>query len=215
MVKKHLKLISFIFISFSTVILSACASSPKTKLIPLPDPSTVNIQTAWKANQDIISQVKTWQASGVIGIKVKNKGSGASLFWQVKGKHQYVVKIFGAAGLGAISITGRADGSVIFKNSNGKETYAKDIQALMQKELGWSVPTDGLFYWGRGLPEPIHSKQKSLNTYGLLNSIEQSGWHVQYQEYTLVDDQYPLPSKMTLTRGDITLKVVIKSWQLN
>lgn len=216
MVTTYLKRFKILTVSLIAIALTGCATTPTpTANAPLPVPSVQNIQTAWQANQFILKPIHSWEVSGVIGIRVKDKGEGANLFWRVTNENQYIIQIYGTAGLGAISITGRPDGSVIFKDSNGKETYAKNIETLMQERLGWSVPVNGLYYWGRGLPAPIKSKELALNRYGLMSSLEQSGWHIQYNDYRMIQNKYPLPVKMVLTRGDLTLKVIIKSWLIN
>ncbi|TNF65602.1 MAG: outer membrane lipoprotein LolB [Gammaproteobacteria bacterium] len=215
MVMKQLKYLAILIIGAAIVLVTGCASNQATKLAPIPNPSTQNIQTAWKTNQSILENVHSWEVSGVIGIRLKDKAQGANLFWRLTNKNEYIIQIYGTAGLGAISIKGRNDGSIIFKDSNGKQTYAKDIQALMQERLGWSVPAVDMYYWGRGLPAPIASKELSLNRFGLMSSIEQSGWYIQYDNFHMVQGKYPLPFKLIMKRGDLTIKIIIKSWLIN
>lgn len=200
-------------VGFMSLILAGC-SKPVSEG-PQFIPSVQNTQTAWHTHQSILKNLTSWEASGVIGIRVNNKGESANVFWKVKSKNDYVIQIYGTAGLGAISITGRPDGSVIFKDSNGKETYAKNVEDLMQKRLGWSLPVQGLYYWGRGLPAPIASKELSLNRYGLMSSIAQSGWEIEYYDYKMYNNTYPLPSRITLHQGNLNIKLVIKSWSVD
>ncbi|MCF6766083.1 lipoprotein insertase outer membrane protein LolB [Thiotrichales bacterium 19S3-7] len=215
MVIRKLKSLGILLVTLTATFLAGCASNQATKLAPLPNLSTQNIQTAWKTNQAILQPIDSWEVSGVIGIRVKDKAQGANLFWRQTNKNQYIIQIYGTAGLGAISIKGRPDGSIVFKDSNGKETYAKNIQDLMQERLGWSVPVIDMYYWGRGLPAPIASKELSLNRFGLMSSLAQSGWQIQYDNFHMVQGRYPLPYKLVMKRGDLTVKVVIKSWLIN
>ena len=44
-------------------------------------------------------------------------------------------------------------------------------------------------------------------------SLDQSGWHVEYQEYAEVDG-FSLPTRLTLERDQIRIKLAVSDWTL-
>ncbi|MDE4998836.1 lipoprotein insertase outer membrane protein LolB, partial [Francisella tularensis] len=40
------------------------------------------------------------------------------------------------------------------------------------------------------------------------------GWSISYSNYQLVDSKYNLPTKIRMSRDNLTIKIVIKSWQI-
>ncbi|MDE4972331.1 lipoprotein insertase outer membrane protein LolB, partial [Francisella tularensis] len=53
-----------------------------------------------------------------------------------------------------------------------------------------------------------------LKNNNLLSKLSQNGWSISYSNYQLVDYKYPLPTKIRMSRDNLTLKLVIKSCQI-
>lgn len=86
----------------------------------------------------------------------------------------------------------------------------------MQSYFGWNLPIDKLNYWARGLYIPQRSFIKTLNDSGLLQTLEQSNWKIEYKNYMLYNKKYPLAGKIIFRYGNnLRVTLVIKSWFLN
>lgn len=167
----------------------------------------------WQRYRKTLSQLQHFKASGVIGIILNHQGNSANFIWQQNGPNHYQLKIYGPFGIDTTTFTGNGK-SVTMTDKQGKQFHATSISQLMEAQLGWHLPINGLYYWSRALPEPDLPYQLSLNAYGLPASLKQSGWIIRYQDYALFAGEYTLAQKITLSRDTLKLTAVISSWQI-
>jgi outer membrane lipoprotein LolB len=202
-IKNRLTLIIITLISF---MISSCATSSDID-VPQDLPAFDQQQI-----QSELTNISDWKISGVIGIKYNGKADSANYVWQQKGDDFYI-KIYGPLGVGAVEINGDKN-SVELTDSNGKKTKSANVESLLNQKLGWSVPVKGLIYWVKGIAQPNIQKQTKYNKQNLLENLQQDGWNIDYKDYKLINGKYPLPSKVFMTRDNITIKVIIKSWEV-
>lgn len=213
MFKKHVPptiALYSVFIAF-ILLITGCTtiSTPKTSLM-----TTTSPQTQWQSYQQNLQKLTQWQASGVIGIIINHKGESANFIWK-QNKQDFWIQIYGPLGIGATTFSGD-NHQVELKRSNGEVIKSQSLEALMQSQLGWSLPIEGLYYWARGLYIPQVPYNKTLNNFGLVQNLKQQGWQIQYKDYMLYDTQYPLAEKIIFRYGDdLKITLVIKSWLLN
>jgi len=101
----------------------------------------------------------------------------------------------------------------VLVDAEGHSSFARDGDALLLQATGWHLPVVGLRYWVRGLPAPGIESIPVYDEAGHLSRLEQSGWVINYYKYQLVEGA-PMPSKMQLARDDVSVRLVIKQWQL-
>lgn len=204
-----LKVTKYFNIAVVILMLNACTSIPTQQ--SLPKPSDPELQ--WLQYQQKLSTLNTWQANGVVGVVIDNNGQSANFIWK-QNHRDFWLQVYGILGLGATTFVGN-DGGVTMKQSNGTLKKAKNLALLMQQELGWYLPLEDLFYWARGLYNPSLPCAIQLNEYGVPESIQQQGWHINYQNYTLLAKNYPLAQRITLYHNNIKLTGVIKTWTID
>jgi outer membrane lipoprotein LolB len=100
---------------------------------------------------------------------------------------------------------------------------AADIDTLMLETLGWPLPVGGLRYWLQGfatdkgghafVASPITQKSDHVTT--------SDGWHIRYASWQDSDNNVTpnYPKRIDLERftteaGDVSIKIVIDTWQL-
>jgi outer membrane lipoprotein LolB len=116
----------------------------------------------------------------------------------------------GPLGAGGVQVT--SDGSsVSIVNSRGERLENDAARAELANRLGFDPPLDSLRYWILGVPEPGHPAQESLDSQQRLAALQQDGWQIQYTDYMSVGGEW-LPSKMTLQRQGVRLRVVVDGW---
>lgn len=183
-------------------------STPKAPLTPTTSP-----HKQWQSYQQNLQKLAQWQASGVIGIILNHKGESANFIWK-QNKQDFWIQIYGQLGIGATTFSGN-NHQVELQRSNGQVSKSQNLEQLMQSQLGWSLPIEGLYYWARGLYMPQAPYSKRLNNFGLMQNLKQQDWQIQYEGYMLYDNQYPLADKIIFRYGDdLKITLVIKSWLL-
>ncbi len=168
--------------------------------------------SAWQDQQQQLMALQKWTMQGTIGVRWKEKAQSASFIWHQNGQSFYL-ELYGAFGIGDTVFKGTPT-NVTMIDHHGNKHQADSLQALMDQQVGWHLPIEGLIYWGRGLAIPDVAKSITLNQYGLLATLRQKGWQIQYQDYQVYADQWALPTRITLQRNDLTLTAVIKQWDV-
>ncbi len=197
------KVLSVFFTGLALFGLSGCASAPRVSLMP---------QFDWSERQQQLAQLQRWSFSGRLAVKDANNESwSASLRWQQDGD-SYDIQLSGAFGQGAARLFGH-DGYAVIEMAEHSALTADSAEALMQQQLGWHMPVQGLKFWLLGMPGPNSVGQHAFNEVGRLESLQQSGWQVRYRDYLDVDG-LELPRKLELENPRLRARLVIDSWQL-
>lgn len=166
--------------------------------------------SSWQAHKQLITPIDAWQINGKLGIRSSQDSGSAVLFW-LQRQDYFDIRLSGPLGQGSTRLTGR-QGAVSLEIANRGTFQAPSAEALMQQQLGWSLPVDNLLWWVRGLPAP-HSKSKAqLNSDSLLASLEQDNWHIEYLSYR-TENGLQMPERIKLSGGDLKITLVIKQWQ--
>ena len=178
---------------FLILLLTACAATP-----PL-----ISTRSA--------AEFTDWQLNGRIALTHGEQGWHASLLWQERADG-YQLKLSGPLGQGGFQLAGDEHG-VVLVDAEGHSSFARDGDALLLQATGWRLPVVGMRYWVRGLPVPGTGATPEYDEAGHLSRLEQSGWTIKYHNYQLVKGA-AVPSKIQLARDDVSVRLVIKQWQL-
>lgn len=198
----------FNVLALAFILLAGCtATSEKNKNIVAPTPQ---LEQRWKINEKQLDGVSHWQAEGKLAVAQRKKGGNASFVWQQQGEF-YQIKIFGPFGAKSAYIIGGPN-HVELKEANGNVSTAKSPEALLYKVVGWQVPISGLRYWLRGIPVPNSRSGKQFNEHGLLATLKQQGWNIEYQDYNR-GNFAPLPNKVVLTNEHVKVKMIVNNWK--
>ncbi len=201
------------------VLLTACSTPKNTMESPVlqkPQESTTtapktDLPTEPMATASHANQLSTWELSGAIAAKHRNKGWTASLNWQQQGPNQYQIRLFGPLG----------GGTVVIEKHNGIITYrdgpkiitAKNAEDLLEKQAGIRLPVQNLYYWVRGIPAPGGTQTEQRDETHHLTVLKQSGYTIDYTGYTRVSE-LDLPNKIRLQGHGVAIKLIIKHWRI-
>ena len=199
-VSKPFFLIGIVIASF--LFLTSCATMPATS-------SGATHKLPWSVRKHQLATITQWQLTGATAIKLPQHGLTASIVWQQKGD-DYHIQLFGPFGIGRTIIN--QHNGIVTLSTNGQLYTAKSPEALMQNTLGWQLPVSNLFYWIRGLPSPGLYQHIEFDHYHHLRKLNQQGWTINYQRYTSVNG-VDIPSLLTLSQQDISVKLIISRWQ--
>ncbi|MCK5360412.1 MAG: outer membrane lipoprotein LolB [Gammaproteobacteria bacterium] len=204
-----IKLTATALLLSTSLLIGACASKPiKTEL-----PSDELSRQAELAN------LGYWQLHARIGLRSKNRSGSATLIWEETPKSRKL-RLIGPLGGGVIQLQQDAKG-VTITDSTGKVWIDNNAEDLILRVTGWQIPVSGLRWWLLGLVEP---GSKAASTFGRsqnLNRVQQDGWNVTLDNYTLYDD-YRLPAAIVVEseydkdhERYLRAKLIIKDWKFD
>ncbi len=164
---------------------------------------------AGQLHQQQLERLQHWSFKGRLAVKQPGDSWSASLRWQ-QALERYDIRLSGAFGLGAARLFGH-EGHAAIESKGQTALTATSVELLMQEQLGWSVPVEGLRYWLLGSPGPGLVPHQEIDGLGRLVELEQAGWQVRYQSYMNVNG-IALPRKLELQNEQLRARLVIDSW---
>ena len=174
-------------------------------------PAGAEDETAWAAHLAQLTTLMGWSFEGQVGfIEGKDSGSG-SITWAEQGG-QSILDFSGPLGAGAVHMEGDAT-SLHVKTSHGDDFTTTDPETDLGARLHQPLPVLSLRYWVLGMPDPGTDYTKTSDAHGELVSLDQRGWHVQYQGYAQVEG-FSLPTLLVLQRDTVRIKLAVSDWTL-
>jgi len=188
----------------AALLLAACSSLHGIA------PAGAEDEASWQRHHMELAALGDWNFSGRVGFADgKDSGSG-SLDWAQKAG---VTTLDFHAPLGAGAVHMEGDASALHvTTSRGDDFVTTDPEDDLGARLHQPMPVLSLRYWMLGIPDPSVEFTKS-SAGGELKSLDQRGWHVEYQEYAQVQGQL-LPVKLSLERDAVHIKVAVSDWSL-
>lgn len=83
-----------------------------------------------------------------------------------------------------LAVVTEAPASATLELPNRAPQTAPDVNELMQRALGFSLPVAGLQYWLKPMPAPgAHARAQTDPATGRLSHLVQDGWRIDYLAY--------------------------------
>lgn len=184
--------------------LSACVSTPNTK--PLVSAASQSLKDQHQLN---ISAIQQFSLQGRIGVQTNSKGFSGSLRWQHNNINDDIA-LYSPLG-GQVASIKKNPAQITLEDTNGKSIAATDAESLTQSALGWQLPLTGLADWSLGRPTKNTIQASTWDERGLLSTLSQDGWSIEYQNYS-VQNGYLLPNKILLKSDKVNLKLLVDTW---
>ena len=191
------------------VVLAGCG----TLLDLLPArPGAADPEPAWQTHAEELSRLRSWSLHGTLAVRpAGGDASRVTMRWR-QSPDSYLVRFMGPLGVGLFEVEGTAT-AVEARYPDGRRTSAASPEALLEREIGWSVPLRGLRYWIVGVPVPDGAPSKvELDDRGRLARLEQAGWTVVYERYGALDG-LPLPERIRFSNASVDATVVVRRWK--
>ncbi|MEM6580688.1 MAG: lipoprotein insertase outer membrane protein LolB [Pseudomonadota bacterium] len=185
------------------LMLSACVSQPSLQTESL----------GWKAHKQQLEALTIWRADGKLALRTPDQSQSASMSWRQTG---VISRLQLSGPLGAAATSFYSDGqSLEIRQGNAVTNWDLQDTTWLERETGWDFPLMALPDWIKGLPAPdldVEELQLDANS-AMLSKLTQDDWEIDYQAYATFGD-FSLPTRMRIQRGDTTVNVIIRSWQL-
>jgi outer membrane lipoprotein LolB len=168
-------------------------------------PSQGNTLVSHPSNK--IKMLQSWNAQGSLAVQTATKGASASFHWIQQRRSNYRLAIFGPLGANSILLIGNHQYATL--EASGKTERASDAEVLLEHRLGWYIPVNNIYYWGRGLPAQGRPASKIFyNEEGQIVSMVQQGWKIEYKEY----NNLGLPILIDLRNPKLFIRIAIRQW---
>jgi outer membrane lipoprotein LolB len=176
--------------------LSGCAT-PRVSAPtgPAPDPSVLG----------------QWTAAGRLALAADGEGGSGAFNWEQRAETTRL-DVRGPFGAGALQVVVTPD-SLSVADGAGRAVDAEAARTELRSRLGADLPWASLRYWMLGLPAPDAPAEVKDATTVPLRVIEQSGWSIGYEAFTLVEG-LSLPRRLTATSGGVRVRILVDEWVL-
>lgn len=169
-------------------------------------------KVAYRDRVELLTAIPEWGLVGKISLDDGDRGGSGRLQWNVRDNGSEL-DFHGAMGRGAWNLQIGPDGAVL-REASGSEQTAPGVNALIQDRMGWPIPVEALQWWVRGLAAPGTVDDEQLDPQGLLTSLNQLGWRVEFNRYDSKTG-VSLPVRLDARRDNYRVKLAIGRWQLD
>lgn len=144
---------------------------------------------------------KTFNLSGRFNIKTSKDNYYGNFAWD-KTESNEILNLNTPLGSTVARIT--IDNNLVTLQTKDEELSGNDLDEMMQKNLGFSLPLDSMHAWVQGIP--LNQYPHTPNT----NGFSQLGWKIEYLSWS--DNNHP--ALVRLSDNDLIVKLIIK-WESN
>lgn len=163
----------------------------------------------WERQQGDVAAFETWTLVGKAGLRTPQENVSANLDWN-QTPYYFRMLISGPFGGGRNVLEGR-EGRFSLSNSDGR-FEAETPEALMEEQLGWSLPVSAMPDWVRGLPGENDNYQMETDELGFPSHLTQDGWEIDYRDWEQFEGMW-LPRRLIMNYDDVRITLVVNQWQ--
>ena len=198
-----------VVLAIGAALLAGCGTL--LDLLPA-KPGVADPEPALQTHAEELSRLRSWSLLGTLAVRpAGGDASRVTVRWR-QSPDSYLVRFMGPLGVGLFEVEGSAT-AVEARFPDGRRTSAASPETLLEQEIGWSVPLQGLRYWIVGAPVPdVAPSKMELDDRGRLARLEQAGWTVVYEQYGAVDG-LSLPERIRFSNASVDATVVVRRWK--
>ncbi|MEM9533716.1 MAG: lipoprotein insertase outer membrane protein LolB [Pseudomonadota bacterium] len=153
---------------------------------------------------------EAWSLEGRLALSNGRDGGSGTLLWEHRPELSEL-SFVGAFGRGSWRLrvqTGLAELTL----ADGQRYVAADVNDLVARTTGWSIPVGALAYWVTGQPEPGQDAGIQRGRDGKIDALRQHEWSVQFAGELALETKV-LPRKITATKDGDRVRLVIRRWE--
>lgn len=172
----------------------------------------MGLQLDEDVRENQLNQIQNWQVRGKLSVVSNDDAATGYLTWQ-QDKEEFDLFLSGPLGQGASRLVGK-NGKASLTLPSKEPVYAPSAEYLMQHYLGWQFPVMDIRYWVKGQASPNSASTEVRDSLGLLESLQQHGWQVQFSRYQRQGEVW-LPGRIKIIGHDFKFIFAIKEWTIN
>ena len=201
----------------SSLLLAACATRAPQASLPPPLSGAEAIRAAEQAQAQRAAWLnghRQWSFEGRVAINNAGKGGNGRIEWEQDGPG-YVVSLSAPVTRQSWRLIGDTHSEAgRLEGLEGGTREGEDAEALLLEATGWDIPVNALAHWVQGLPaEGLPAENQSFSAESRLQTLEQSGWRIDYIEWFEAEGQRPqLPRRIEARRDRATVRLIVDQW---
>lgn len=184
-------------------LMGGCATRPRVALAPADGEQRLS------SRESALFERTHFSLNGRIAVSNGNDGGSGRFFWEQRGQ-AFTLRFVAPVGTQNWRIESQP-GQALLIESSGAVRVAATADELLQRELGWRVPSRSLRYWILGMRAPESDATPSFDEAGNLSSLSQAGWQIDYLRFDQTQ-QPPLPTKLFARSGKNEVRISIRTW---
>jgi outer membrane lipoprotein LolB len=197
-------------ILFFVVILAACSSINDRPVAELKAQQSVD------SRNKQLTQLNHWTIAGKIAFINNQERQSATLHWQKNDSEKTEsLNLSTVFGIKVLELTQQQDNFTL--EVDGEHYKTQDLDYLIYSITGLNLPTRAMSHWLKGvafLPTDKITYHKTTQLpETLISSYNNKKWQIKYSKYHHID-RYQLAKQLTITQGDLRIKIVIHSWKV-
>lgn len=185
-------------------LLGGCATRPRVALAP------VDGEQQLSSRESALFERTHFSLNGRIAVSNGKDGGSGRFFWEQRGP-AFTLRFVAPVGAQNWRIESQP-GQALLIESSGAVRVAATADELLQRELGWRVPSRSLRYWILGMRAPESEATAGFDPDGNLASLNQAGWRIDYLRFDQ-SQQPSLPTKLFARSGDNEVRISIRAWE--
>lgn len=196
-------------LSFSLIFLSGCSS-------------LINNHQQITEHQNITERTKRlealsdWKIKGKLGMISPKERHSLTLNWLYQGERKrQTLNLTAVLGVQIFNLESVNGMHVI--NVDGDSYQSPDLNALLSSLTGFTLPTQAMSFWLKGLPylnsDKITYNEETQLPNTLTSFHNGKKWTLKYGVYQQVG-QYQLATRFTIKQDDLTIKINVHQWDV-
>lgn len=174
-------------------------------------------QTVEERNNQLLL-LNQWQIKGKIAFLQHDKRESASLSWKKDNDNQQL-DLTTYLGINVLHVD--SNNGLHTVKFDGKRYQSDELDSLIYSLTQLTLPSKALSFWLKGLAyqqsDKISYNKQSKLPDELISQYDQRQWKVVYTNYQTVNNDITstqLAKKITITQGDLTIKIAINHWEI-
>lgn len=187
----------------AALLLAACAA-------PLRRASESSALDAQSHRETALADQSAWHLTGKIAVSDGRDGGSGRIDWRQDGD-RFVIEIRAPVSRRTWRLSGSPDGATL-EGLDGGPRSGPNAEALLQQEVGWTVPVADLVAWARGA-RGVGAAEIEFDAENRPARIQQRGWSVEYRAWS--EGPAPvLPRKVFAASGERRVRLVVERWNV-
>ena len=205
----NFKLPFLTLLSFILVVMSGCGSLSNNHQ-QITDHQNITERTKK------LAALSNWKIKGKLGMISPKERHSLTLNWFYQGdKKRQTLNLTTVLGIQIFKLESVNDMHVI--NVDGERYQSPDLNALLSSLTGFTLPTQAMSFWLKGLPylksDKITYNEQTQLPHRLTSLHDGGNWNLTYGKYQQVG-QYQLATTFIIKQGNLTIKINVHQWDV-